>query len=293
MTISPTGIQYELRDGEYSAVVTEVGAALRSLKWGGDELLWTFEADENPKGFAGVTLGPWPNRLRDGKFFFDGEEYQAPINEVEINNALHGLMCATPYALVHRSPNEVTLKGMLYPQIGWDWVLSLEMSYQLSNEGLQVSFLATNEGTKDLPYGYGTHPYFGFENVDDVTITAPFTKRCAVDERLLPTAIVDVEGVHSRHVPTTIGDTFLDDAYTGAEGGAWTLTMAAPERTVTMWADEQLPWCQMHTRPGRVALAVEPMTCGPDAFNEGPTHDGLIRLAPGESTTGTWGVSVG
>lgn len=292
MTIAPTGIQYEIKDEEYTAVITEVGASLRSLKWRGEELLWTFEAHEVPKGFAGVTLGPWPNRLRDGKYTFDGKEYQTPINEVELNNALHGLMCATPYTLVRRSTNEITLKGMLYPQIGWDWVLSLEVSYQLSDEGLQVSFLATNEGSTDLPFGYGVHPYLGFDNVDDVTITAPFTKRCAVDDRLLPTGIVDVDGVHSRHVPVTIGDTFLDDAYTGADPAGWTVTMATAERTVELWADSQLPWFQIHTRPGRKALAVEPMTCGPDAFNEGPTHDGLIRLAPGESSTGTWGFRV-
>ena len=44
-----------------------------------------------------------------------------------------------------------------------------------------------------------------------------------------------------------------------------------------------------HSRTG---VALEPMTCGPDAFNEGPTHDGLIVLEPGASSRSEWGFRV-
>lgn len=293
MTIAPTGTQYSIRSGDYAAVVTEVGAALRSLTWRGEEILWTFGPNEIPKGFAGATLAPWPNRIRDGKYAFDGEELLLPVNEAGADNALHGLMCALPFSLVRRQPDEILLAAVLYPQIGWNGVLRLEVSFQLSDEGLQVSFLATNEGENPFPFGYGAHPYLGFERVDDVTITAPFTRHLQLDDRMLPTGLVDVDGVHSRHVPTEVGDTVLDDAYTGAGPDGWAVTVAAPERTVTVWGDETMPWCQMHTRPERTSLAVEPMTCGPDAFNDGPTHADLIRIPPGEAATGAWGMSVG
>ena len=64
-------------------------------------------------------------------------------------------------------------------------------------------------------------------------------------------------------------------------------------KTKFSWADETMNWLQIFTGgPYRDwSIAVEPMTCGPDAFNEGPTHGALRVLAPGHTFVGQWGIS--
>ena len=63
-------------------------------------------------------------------------------------------------------------------------------------------------------------------------------------------------------------------------------------RVVTLWVDEGYPYLMLFTGDplpdvDRRALAVEPMTCPPNAFRTG---ESLIRLAPGQSTASTWGI---
>jgi len=93
-----------------------------------------------------------------------------------------------------------------------------------------------------------------------------------------------------------VGGARLDTAYTDVlrdADGMWRATVAAADRTTTLWADAAFPWLQVFTaiaedRKGEVGIAVEPMSCPADAFNSG---DGLVVLAPGEEWTGTWGIS--
>lgn len=292
MTILPTGIQYQIQHDDLTAVVTEVGATLRSLQWRGKEMLWTFEQDEAPQGFAGATLMPWPNRIRDGAYTFDGTDYLLPVNEHVRQTALHGFVFATPWALVRRSDQEITLSTVVYPQIGWPGVLHAEVTYRVDEDGLTTTYRATNAGTVDIPFGYGTHPLFAFDDIGAVEVTSPFSKELLVDERLLPTEVVDIPKASDFRKARVLGDTEFDTAFTGVDG-AWEIVLRGSEHTVTVWADERHPWVQIFTRPERSGIAVEPMTCGPDAFNEGPTHDDLIRLAPAESAEGTWGVKIG
>jgi aldose 1-epimerase len=60
----------------------------------------------------------------------------------------------------------------------------------------------------------------------------------------------------------------------------------------TLWVNESYGYLMIFTGDGladvdRRSIAVEPMTCAPNAFRSG---DGLIRLEPGESHVGLWGI---
>lgn len=108
MNILPTGQQYRIESGAYVAVVTEVGAMLRSLTRDGVEVLWTFDEDEAPRVSMARQLVPWPNRIRDGRYTFDGVEYQLPISEPGRNTALHGLGEGVAWRLVSHTADEVS-----------------------------------------------------------------------------------------------------------------------------------------------------------------------------------------
>lgn len=293
MTIAPTGTQYQLTHGRYGATITEVGAVLRSLTVDGREVLWSFAEHEAPRSSMGRQLIPWPNRIRDGKYSFDGTDYQLPITEVPRKNASHGLGVGLPWTLVSHTDSAITQRATIYPQAGWPFVLTAEITQELGDDGVTVTVRVRNDGTAPLPYGYGVHPYFTVpEGVETARLRAPFTRRLLVDDRMLPTDSVLIEGgEYDLTEEVVIDDLFLDTAFTGAPG-AWEVELTTAESTVTVWADENLPWCQLFIPVSRDAVAVEPMTCGPNAFNPGPTHDELIVLRPGDEHRVQWGIRV-
>ena len=296
---NPTGEQYEIVSGEHRAVVTEVGATLRSYTVEGRHVVRGFEADEVIQKGRGQQLLPWPNRIRDGIYTFQGTEYQLDITEPKRYTALHGLARHVPWTLVERTEDSVTQLVRVYPQSGWPGILEATITHQVSDRGLQVSVRATNIGDVDFPFGYAAHPYLtvGETAVDEVSITLPAAAYLEVDDRLLPTRVSPVEGTendlrHGKPLGTTVLDTAFTDLDRG-EDGRWRVRLSLGERQAELWGDATMTWIQVFTGEEYrdLSLAVEPMTCGPDAFNEGPTHDGMIVLAPGKSYSGRWGLT--
>src|SRR5690606_18112094 len=66
----PTGEQYEIKSGDHAAVITEVGATLRSYRVAGRDVVRGFAAEEPVHLGRGQQLLPWPNRIRDGRYPF-------------------------------------------------------------------------------------------------------------------------------------------------------------------------------------------------------------------------------
>ncbi|HZA03398.1 MAG TPA: aldose epimerase, partial [Propionibacteriaceae bacterium] len=157
-------------------------------------------------------------------------------------------------------------------------------------------------GDRDVPFGYAAHPYLtvGEETVDDVEVRVPAGSYLEVDpERMLPIRVSPVDGtaLDLREGPA-LDSRNLDNAMTDLTrdaDGRWRVILSRAGRTAELWGDETMNWVQIFTGgPYRDrSVAVEPMTCGPDAFNEGPTHQDLIVLAPGDTYTGRWGVRHG
>ena len=294
MTTNPTGEQYSISHGRHAAVVTEVGASLRSLRVDGQEWLWTFAANQVPQGSQGRQLLPWPNRIRDGRYSFDGAEYQLPITEVPRHVAIHGLNEGFAWELVSHTHAQVVQQHTFHPEEGWPGVLTATITHSMSASGLQVDVDVVNDGDASLPYGYGVHPYFAFPDVDTVELELPFADELQVDEdRLLPVALAPITHGKDFRAARRLGQTVFDTAFTGPTEPRWTVRLTGTQHTEEVWGGEMMPWVQIYTRPERDAVAVEPMTCGPDAFNDGPTHDGLVVLSPGQRHTSTWGVRVG
>jgi aldose 1-epimerase len=296
--IYPTGEQYEISAGGCTAVVTEVGATLRSLTMGGHDILHGFAVETSPTGGRGQQLLPWPNRIRDGRYVFDGVTQQLPLSEPARHNASHGLGRNVPWVLFDRHPDQVTLRLRIYTQPGWPGILEARITYTVGADGLTVDVTATNLGSSPLPYGYGAHPYLtvGEKVVDDVTLTIPAASYLAVDDRLLPTELLPVEKTSfDWRTGRRMADASLDTAFTDLSrdaGGRWEVSVALADRCTYLWGDGGTNWVQVFSGgPYRDwSVAVEPMTCGPNAFNEGPTHADLIVLQPGATTSCSWGI---
>lgn len=302
MSILPTGEQYEIVSGGHRAVVTEVGATLRSYSVDGVDVVRGFGEHESPQGGQGQNLLPWPNRIRDGKYTFAGKAQQLGLSEPARHNASHGLVRYLPWVLTDQRSDSVTNRVRVFPQPGWPGWLEATVTHAVSDAGLTVTVSATNPGDRDVPFGYAAHPYLtvGEETVDDVEVRVPAGSYLEVDpERMLPIRVSPVDGtaLDLREGPA-LDSRNLDNAMTDLTrdaDGRWRVILSRAGRTAELWGDETMNWVQIFTGgPYRDrSVAVEPMTCGPDAFNEGPTHDDLIVLAPGDTYTGRWGVRNG
>jgi aldose 1-epimerase len=299
-TVAPSGEQVEISFEDQRAVVVEVGGGLRSYSAGGRDFLDGYGVDEQSASGRGQVLVPWPNRLQDGSYEFDGRSHQLPLTEPEHANAIHGLVRWTAWRIGEREAHRVVMEYVIHPQPGYPFTLGLGIEYALSKGGLSVRTTARNLGSDACPYGCGQHPYLtlGTPTVDTVELQAPGQRVLISDERDLPTGSEPVEGTeYDFRAARAIGTTTLDNAFTDLardDDGRARVRLRDPDgAAVTLWVDESYGYLMLFTgdtRPdvNRRSLAVEPMTCPPNAFRTG---DSLIRLEPGGSTTSTWGIT--
>ena len=175
------------------------------------------------------------------------------------------------WELVELEDDRVTVGYRLHPQPGWDHFLDLRTTYLLDDSGLVVTTAARNVGPSAAPFGYGAHPYLAIGDtlLPDVELRIPAATWVEVDERLLPAATHPVDGgPYDFRDGARVDGARLDTAYTDVlrdEDGLWRCTVAAADRTTTLWADAAFPWLQVFTaiaedRKGEVGIAVEPMT---------------------------------
>jgi galactose mutarotase-like enzyme len=301
-TRSVTGEQWEIAHGGQRAIVTQVGGTLRSYSLDGRPIIAGFGPAEWAHGGRGQVLAPWPNRLGDGRYSFGGVECQAALDEPERNNAIHGLVRWLAWELEVKAQNLVAALCHVFPTPGYPFNLELRVEYRLGRDGLTVVSQATNVGTETLPFGLGFHPYLKPQGdvIDTALLELPAHERLVLDERALPTGEVRaVEGTEYDFTQARpIGATRLDTAYTGLERGrdrlAWSeLSEPTAEGATRLWMDEGFGYLMCDTGDTlgpddrRRAVAVEPMTCPPDAFR---SQRGLIILEPGQQWEGAWGV---
>jgi galactose mutarotase-like enzyme len=219
----PTGEQFELNNGATSAVVTEVGATLRSLTVGGAEVIDGFSVDERSSAGRGQVLAPWPNRLQDGTYKFEGRSGRAPLNEPEHGNAIHGLVRWMPWIAAGRDERSVELGCVVHPQPAYPWRLELSVRYALTEGGLEAEARATNASDAPAPFGIGFHPYVSVGvPADGSSLLVPASSFLPIDERGLPEGdpvAVDGGQMDFRAL-REIGSTVLDTAFTGLERDA-------------------------------------------------------------------------
>ena len=301
--IAPSGEQIAIVAGDQQAVVVEVGGGLRSYSAGGRELVDGYRPDEMSSSGRGQVLIPWPNRLQDGIYEFDGRHHQLPLNEPERHNAIHGLVRWAAWTVVEREPHRAVMEHVLYPQPGYPFSLRIRIEYRLSHSGLQVRTTAANIGSEACPYGSGAHPYLtlGTATIDRLILRVPARTVLQSNERGLPISAEAVEGTeYNFRKPRRIGSIALDHAFTNLErdqDGLARVELRDPDRKtqVFLWVDQSYSYLMLFSgdplpNVRRRSLAVEPMTCPPNAFRTG---DALIRLEPGSSFMGTWGITRG
>ncbi len=301
MATPPSGEQFEITNGSQRATIVEVGGGVREYVVGERPVLDPYPLDAMCDGAHGAPLIPWPNRLADGAYRFDGTDYGVALTEPDKHNAIHGFLRWRSWRAVEHAASRVVMGTRLHPLMGYPFTVDVEVSYELEDGGLLVATTATNVGDTACPYGAGQHPYLspGQGRIDDCTLELDASSRVLTEnERQLPTGTAPVEGTDfDFRTATRLGDQKLDAPFTDLardeHGRAWARLTAPDDSRVELWVDGHHPIIEIYTgdtlSPSRrrLGMGTEPMTCPPNAFQSG---EGLIRLEPGQPLTTTWGV---
>ncbi|WP_318758525.1 aldose 1-epimerase family protein [Corynebacterium sp. SFY-K9] len=319
-----------LSHGPYAAEIATYGGGIRSLTYRGLPLMEGYSDGEYPPLSVNVVLAPWPNRIRDGRFYFHGQSHQLSMTEPDRNNAIHGFVSDAVWDVMSHADDATatTLATTIEPQQGWPWALHVTSTYELSDQGLTCTCEITHPdsapGVGAAPVAYGFHSYLSAlgSPIDECTLDMFVRSQLPLDpDRKLPSGdITDITAEFPIH-HIELRDQLLDDCF-GREAVSSRDTMSesvSPDtartdlsrrdvasdiraarllnsdgRGVQMWVSPQIKWFQVFTAdpswgypyPGRGrALAVEPMTVPPDAFNSGTD---VANIAAGESLVVKW-----
>jgi aldose 1-epimerase len=300
--VPPSGEQLTLRQGSQRVSVVSVGGGIREYTVDGVPVLDGYGSSDMCDGARGQLLLPWPNRIRGGRYAWRGAEHQLPLTEPALGNAIHGLTRWVAWAVTRREEAHVVLEHLLYPQDGYPFALALRAAYELDPGGLRVRVSATNTGSEPCPFGAGAHPYLtaGDASVDTCSLEIRAATSLRTDSQHIPCGAGAVTGTSlDFRSPRPIGGTVLDTAFTDLArdaAGIARVVLDGPSGRRTLWMDATFRYVMIFTgdtlapERRRRSIAVEPMSCAPNAFQTG---EGLVTLEPGETVSCDWGIVPG
>ncbi len=295
--------------GSRRAVVSPWGASLRRyflVGSGGDEvdLVWGYSGGNQKKGGQGDVLIPFPGRIAEGRYSFDGERFQLERNDKEGPNAIHGFVRTLPWQVSRIEATcvsfDIRLEAEQYGSKGYPFSLAIQVTYGLDEKGLSCAFDVRNAGTSPAPVGVGFHPYFtvGTTMIDEADARIPASGFLEFNDKLAPTGnVLAAAGTEwDCRDYRRIGSKKFNHCYVqlerDTEGMATaSLRHAASGRVVEVTMDRSFTAIVAYTGDAiadapRRAFAIEPMTCASDAFNH--PEWGLKRLLPDERFTGRY-----
>lgn len=265
---------------------------------------------------AGAVLAPWPNRVTGASYVHAGTTYQLQVNEEETGAAIHGLLHDVDLSVQSRTEHEVHLIGELQPSAGYPFRLQLVQTYRVSSflgltstlsvryapqasdddgAGADAAAAETdaaadpeNESSSTgitAPFGAGFHPYLtaGGAPLRACRLRLPAKTLAKVKASGKVVSSKPVSGDLDLTDGPLLAGLRIDHAYTDLPAEGWTAELMHGPSGLLVRMISDTPWAQVYTgeRIDRAGVAVEPMTCPPNAFNSGQD---LQQLTPWEWT---------
>lgn len=280
-----------LREGRSIAeVLPEAGGAIATFYWeeAGGRLDWL----RGPADIARATaeacgcfpLVPFSNRVRDGRFSFEGRRVQLPIDAETGPHFEHGHGWRSPWRVLDRDAAQVRIR-FDHDADAWPWSYRAEQHIRLSDDELSCRLSVTNFSTDPMPTGLGLHPYFPVTPL--ARLTAAVSKCWVTDCEVLPVRLTApgpaTDPNHGIHLETAD----LDTVFTQWRHSA---RIEWPERgaSLEMRAEAPLDFLIIYVPPSMGYCCVEPVSNMTDAFNfasRGQPGTGLIALAAGATVS--------
>lgn len=302
--MSPAWPATEPADAEIAAGAARLavdlrGGALRALTVGNRALLDGYSAGTVPRGSRGRVLLPWPNRIREGRWAWAGRELQLELAGPDQPVAMHGLVGWQPWAVLERRADAVTVGTVVEPRPGYPFRLAAAVDHVLAPDRLTVTMRVRNAGSEAAPFGAGFHPYLAVGarqdgGIADAELELPARTELVVDAAGLPTGRRRSFDGSLGRIGEQVLDTPVTDLARDADGWARVRLRSAALGALELAVDGSWPWLQVFTGDTlaagqrRRSVAVEPMTCPPNALAD---RVDLVVLDPGADWSGTWTLS--
>ncbi|MBO0934805.1 aldose 1-epimerase [Fibrella aquatilis] len=289
--------------GEWATVLPAFGGILRQLVLRqGEKRYKVIDTASSPQAlvadetYASALLYPFPSRVFQGVYRFEGEAYALPLNETRRSNALHGFVHGKPFRVVREEVTAAHAQLSVqydYPGdlVGYPFPFALTATYTLSEQGLALDFMAMNTGQSRCPAAFGWHPYFTLNNADtdDLELTLPVQTEIHLDQHMIPNGQRPATDAHRG--PASLKEVSFDTPFVvdpqrvNAKNRAETV-VHWPAESVSLVVEQSadFPYLVIYTPGRRDSIAIEPLTANVDSFNNG---EGLTILSPGESLTGS------
>ena len=267
----------------YAKICLNDGASLQELTLNGQELIKDMSPMTYDETYASAILFPFANRIKDGRYEFEGNSYQFDINEPDNNNALHGLVYNKTFEVVREDATETSASiKLVYPENninkGFPYTYAIYLEYVLTEHTLDLHVEVKNTDSKTFPFTLGWHPYFFSADLFNSHLIFDCNKKVELDERNIAIGKAYIENVDS----FKIGDQFLDDCFILESK---TILFLTPSYILELKTTEEDCFLQLYTPPHANTIAIEPTTGISASFNNGV---GLKTLHPNETYKIGW-----
>lgn len=244
----------------------------------------------DPLGMASFPLMPYCNRIRDGRFRFEGEMIDLPSGTGALRHALHGHAWRRPWRVESQQSNAVTLHFVhetpTHGGEGWPFSYEARQHITLDETGLSVRLWARNLGTRTMPFGFGHHPYY--PKPPGTRLSARVRAMWEIDAEVLPVTLSAHPAVDALESGMTVDEFDLDNNFSGWRREAL-IEWPAERRRLTLRAGAPLDYFVLYSAQGLPWFCAEPVSNTTDWLNlqldgrAGRLDVGGTALAPGES----------
>jgi aldose 1-epimerase len=259
------------------------GGRLSNLVFEDTQVLADFDASTYENNYASSILFPFVSRIKDGKYTFNNLKYKLNCNEVDKNNALHGLVYNKTFVCTKKALTlndaSVTLQYKDYGKHqGFPFKFNIELTYTLNKKGIIVSVSIANKDKKTFPFSLGWHPYFYSKKLDNSTLNFSSNKKYVFDNQQIISGTTDL----NIEMPFQLKAVTLDDCYLLKTNE---IDFSTPEYSFKIESTSKENFLQLYTPEVCNVIAIEPMTGAGNNFNN---EIGLQTLQPNETYNMKW-----
>lgn len=272
------------------ALIPTKGAILTELFLQGVDVLDGYQNEKDLNSldyFKNILLAPFPNRIEHGVYTFNGKEYKFPLEKD--GNALHGFVMNKAFNLKTEFLGDDLELCLTYQYDGgyiyYPFPFRMDLTLSIIEETFTIKMVCTNTGESSMPIGLGWHPYFKAAGKIESLLNFRNVSKVLVNEHLIPTGAFKSQDFFR----TKFEDILLDNSFVFEKNqkGQEDINIhfrngktIDRDKVLKMYGVQNVNYLHLYRNPTMDTLAIEPMTCNIDAFNN---KNGLQILNPMES----------
>ena len=281
-------LEIENSESEVSGKIhLDSGASLQELTLKGHAIIKDLSPLTYANTYASSILFPFANRIKDGAYTFNDQDFQFEINLKEENNALHGLVYNKTFQIINQEISNDSASILLeYNEtklsIGFPYTYTIQLKYVFTSNDLSLNVSVRNTDSKAFPFTLGWHPYFLSDNLFNSSLDFNSSKKIVLGERNITTGVEDFE----LNDVFNIEDKQLDDCWIL---DANEVIFNTPKYQLKMASSIDNNFLQAYTPPKLNTIAIEPTTGVSDSFNN---NIGLEVLNANDTYNINWSLKI-